>query len=60
MVSFLFKKKFAFSSLYELLQNIVILFLTLIINNQSDSEGEDTNRNNPDDNAVIARRNTKE
>ena len=43
---FFLKKKFEISFLHESLKYVVIPILYLIIINQSNSEGKDTNRNN--------------
>ena len=48
---------FAISFLSELLREVIIPILNLIIINQSDSAGEDANRNKRDDNEDAARRN---
>ena len=40
-----------------MLREVIIPILNLIFINQSDSAGEDTNKNNPDDNEDAARRN---
>ena len=48
---------FAISFLSELLREVIIPILYLIFINQSDSAGEDANRNKRDDNEDAARRN---
>ena len=48
---------FAISFLSELLLEVIIPILYLIFINQSDSAGEDANRNKRDDNEDAARRN---
>ena len=48
---------FAISFLSELLREVIIPILNLIFINQSDSAGEDANRNKRDDNEDAARRN---
>ncbi len=48
---------FAISFLSELLREVIIPILNYIFINQSDSAGEDANRNKRDDNEDAARRN---